>query len=183
MPSEVTGDLAKQKSDAEDARGAVQLELAEVKRQRDNLLVENGRLRGERERATTAARRATDERATMTRERALEIAGACVRTCAAPVIGDPYTPLPEAELEDLLEANRIVAAEPASKNADGTLTMALRCDPRIIAVFYAFERYGRDPVALLGALGFSASLGRQDEDEEPIFHPPCSIPGCDHEEP
>jgi hypothetical protein len=98
----------------------------------------------------------TDHGATapaMTVERARGITAACLRTCIATTMGDEYVPLPDCSLIEMLQANAIIGADRGRKNEDGSTTILMNCDPRIIAAHYAFEQYGRSPHDLLEAIG------------------------------
>lgn len=90
-------------------------------------------------------------------EQAKRLTGQCVRAVTAHLIGEERGTLPEAELEELLIANRLVRELGPVKMDDGTTCVLMRCDPRILAAFYAFEHFGSDPYALLEALGFEIS--------------------------
>jgi hypothetical protein len=98
----------------------------------------------------------------MDAHRARELTGGCVVSVLSTIFGPKYVPLPEVQLHELLEANRIVEAMSPTENGDGTKTLHQVVDPRCVALHYAFEHYGRSPKAMLEALGFSCCL---DEEE------------------
>lgn len=106
----------------------------------------------------------------MSIERAREITKSCVAHVTYHMTareGETQTPLPDVSLEEMLEANRIVADSPAEEvqNQDGSTSrrIYIRCDPRIVAAHYALRAYGT-PERLLEALGYS--VRRHDEEDE-----------------
>lgn len=94
--------------------------------------------------------------------RAKKITAACVRNRTS-LVSDQYVPLPECSLANMLAANEIVRLHGCETSADGGTTLYVHCDPRALAASYAFEQYGRDPVALLEAVGFEATEENEDE--------------------
>ncbi len=94
-------------------------------------------------------------------ERAKEITSACVHTITARMLHGKVVPLPKCSLEEMLLANRLVNEMPEKRvdNGNGsiTTTVRVRCDPRIVALHYAFEHYESDPCVMLEALGFKAT--------------------------
>lgn len=90
-------------------------------------------------------------------ERAKEITYGCVRTAFARTVGDERVPLPDCSLEEMLIANRLVQELGSEPNGDGTSRMRMTVDPRGIALDYAFEQFGSDPVNMLEQLGFSVT--------------------------
>ena len=84
--------------------------------------------------------------------RTKELTSGCVKTHLATVWGDEYIPLPVASLSELLEANEIVAAQPPER-INGGVRLHTHCDPRIVALHYAYEQYGSSPEQMLEALG------------------------------
>jgi hypothetical protein len=81
------------------------------------------------------------------------ITAACLRTCYSTMFGGEYVPLPDCSLIEMLQANAIIGADRGRPNEDGSTTILMNCDPRIIAAHYAFEQYWRDPHDLLEAIG------------------------------
>lgn len=90
--------------------------------------------------------------------RAIEINRKIYKVIVALHVEERFEPLPgDLTLEDMLVATRMVTTHNISgeSNPDGTKTTYMVADPRIIALLYAFEHFGKDPVALLGALNFN----------------------------
>lgn len=106
-------------------------------------------------------------------ERAKEITAQCVANCMVYVLGGEFKPLPDCSLEEMLEANRVVAEnntrerDGATPGPDGVTRYSIQVavDPRLLALSYAFERYGRNPIDMLGALGIDAKPTDPDENE------------------
>lgn len=96
-------------------------------------------------------------------ERAKEINLAILKNRMAITMGEPFVPLPDVSLAEMLEATAIVDKqnEEAMKQP-GEHTITMVCDPRGIAASYAFEHYGRSPQRLLEAVGFEI---RENADE------------------
>lgn len=99
-------------------------------------------------------------------KRAQQVTAQCVRSCMVHVLGGELVPLPDCSLEEMLQANRLVqennkaSSESAKPGADGkhSYSIDMVVDPRMLAAVYAFERYGRSPVELLGALGIQVDV-------------------------
>jgi len=87
-------------------------------------------------------------------ELAKEITAKCVETSLSLTLHDRYQPLPDIELADLVEANRLVAEMEPERQADGSRNHYIHVDPRGIALHYAFKHFGLSPNQMLEALGF-----------------------------
>jgi hypothetical protein len=86
----------------------------------------------------------------MTAESAKLITADVVASIVSKMLSGEYRPLPDlVTLEEMLTANRIVDESPPE---DGVIHVT--ADARIIALFYAFEHYGQDPVSMFRELGF-----------------------------
>jgi hypothetical protein len=94
--------------------------------------------------------------ASMDFERAKAITERCVESGASVILGQTYVDLPDCPLSDMLEATALIGASGPIENGDGTKTLLTTVDPRLLALHYAFEQYGKSPYALLEALGFRA---------------------------
>ncbi len=102
---------------------------------------------------------------------AKEITAQCVANCMVYVLGGEFKPLPDCSLGEMLEANRLVTEnnakerESATPGPDGVTSYSIQVavDPRLLALSYAFERYGRNPIDMLGALGIEAKPTESDE--------------------
>lgn len=94
-------------------------------------------------------------------ERAKEITAGCVSTAMRELFGGPWVPLPAVELWELLEANRLVQAMPHER-VDGKTIMHTFVDPRLIALLYAFEHYGKSFDQMAEALGLRLELVEDD---------------------
>lgn len=88
-------------------------------------------------------------------QRAKEITAKCLETSVSLLMNDRYQPLPDYTLEEMLEANRLVAEMGPEDAGDGTSRSYMHVDPRGIALHYAFKHFGLHPVQMLDALGFS----------------------------
>lgn len=75
-------------------------------------------------------------------------------------MGMEYVPLPKASLAELLEANEIVEAQPPER-INGGVRLRTHCDPRIVALHYAFEHYERNPYVMLNQLGFEIAARKR----------------------
>jgi len=91
---------------------------------------------------------------TMTDERALELAGQVVEAIVTSIVTSEYQRLPDATLEEMLAAGRIVKNRPAEIDDKGTKTLHVVADPRLVALHFAFQKYGEDPYVMLRELGF-----------------------------
>jgi hypothetical protein len=103
----------------------------------------------------------------MSLEQARELTAVCVRV-AMSMLGaiEEELRLPEGvSLEKLLEANRIVDENPTVDNADGSKTIYMRVEPRLLAGIYALQNYENDPLCLLQGLGFRPRPKNEDDDE------------------
>jgi hypothetical protein len=86
----------------------------------------------------------------MTVESAKLITADVVTSIMSKILTGEYRPLPDmVTLEEMLMANRIVDELPP-----GNEPIPMTADPRIVALFYAFEHYGQDPVSMFRELGF-----------------------------
>jgi hypothetical protein len=86
---------------------------------------------------------------------AKEITAKCVETSLSLMMDGKYKPLPDVELADLIEANRIIKDMEPEDDGEGRKRTYIHVDPRGIALHYAFKHFGLSPVEMLDALGFS----------------------------
>lgn len=94
----------------------------------------------------------------MDSDRAKDLTAGCIRTVFAVMAGDDYIPLPEASLAELLEAHEIVSGLPRERTENGTWKLRTHCDPRVIALHYAFENYGRSLYTMANQLGYEIAV-------------------------
>ena len=94
--------------------------------------------------------------AEMTMERAEAINADCCQTVLSRMVTGKHVPLPtDYTLEEMLTASKMIADSPGKLNAEGKRTFTTYCDPRILALHYAFDHYDSSPLELLEALGFN----------------------------
>jgi len=79
----------------------------------------------------------------MNLQEARDITAACTANKMASMgIGENQPPsLADYSLEQLLVANRMVKEEPNTKNKDGTESMQMFCDDRLVAALYTVYHY------------------------------------------
>jgi len=90
-------------------------------------------------------------------EEAKEITGLCLNHGLFNMGVDDNQPKPitDYSLDQLLEANKIVAEHPGDKNPDGTTSYMMHCAPRMIAALYV-------------AYNFPAQEIPEDDDDDPL---------------
>lgn len=76
-------------------------------------------------------------------DRAKRITGWCIANKMVTMgVGDDSVPdLDGISLAELLEANHMVKADNGEKNEDGTTSMQMFCDDRLVAALYTFYNY------------------------------------------